>query len=257
MHRWPTDTPELNAAERDLNRRRAFDQARVRYPLIALTYEQFAAHLDRVDYRDGADHEPDAMYLCAACRLGSEAAREYFARAYFSPLKKALLDRYEAADFVGQVLHALDERLFAPPAPRIGTYQGVGSVHAWLCAMALRLASALLRSDGGRTWTVVDGPNGGSASSLAGLVASAVGQRQTEGALLSAIVALGPADRQLLHMRHVLGLRPEQIARCLGVCHSTVYRRIHCAEGRVRQAAVLSARLCVEDSKRLSSPLPD
>lgn len=221
-------------------RRAAFARARAFWSGFELTYEQFAAHLDRLGWSAQLPRQLEPLYLCAACSLGSAAACSALEREYFPALRGAIARRYRNWDFVDDVLQQTRERLMVGPSPRIATYRGAGSLSAWLRQVASRIALDLRRGHGGAALQLFDcqehesrlAAEAPAAHDRLGLLAA---PGEVERALTEALVALDPPARSMLRMFYVQGVKIEEIGRCYGIDRSTAYRRLRRAELAIRR----------------------
>jgi RNA polymerase sigma-70 factor len=216
--------------------------ARQRWPSFELTLEQFSNHIGRLGNLQLGEVDSTALYLTAACALRIDAACTCLERSYF-PRLRAAVARLGTWHFVDEVVQKTRERLLVGPEPRIGTYRGEGSLGSWLQSTAGRIAVDLRRRDRALHsyihfdanpemsldgWERDSEPELGSTSKTN--LASAA-QR----ALSAAVAALDPADRQLLFLFYLQAVSADQLAACLRVDRSTIYRRIKSLTGRIKR----------------------
>jgi RNA polymerase sigma-70 factor, ECF subfamily len=225
-------------------RLKAFQRGFSRWPDLALSFEQFSSHLDRLGWGASLPGEPEALYLCAACYAGQHMACELLDKTYFPGLKIALLRQSGRHDDIDDILQQARERLLVGPVRRIGTYRGDGPLQSWLLRVVLRLGLDVWRREvNGRRLVALEGLRVVSAmKSEPGVedigVEACVGH--LERALLEAIGRLSLQDRQLLSLHYVQKLQIDELATCLGVFRSTVYRRLRRVERRVERDCIRS-----------------
>jgi len=245
-------------------RHAAFERGRDRWASLGLSYEQFAAHLDRLGWTQALPHDIAAFYLCAACCMGLPRACRELDRAYFPGLMVSLSMRYQRPDFIEDVLQLTRERLLVKPSLRIATYRGTGCLQSWLRVIAQRLALDLHRSENGQKRRAVAEWQQSrafhrDAELPADLDCETLGTvwiGSLEGALFEALAKLHARDRRLLDLYYVHGVQAEDIAACLGVDRSTVYRRLQEVQRRVessvrRALRSRTARLTPEEFRAL------
>jgi len=230
-------------------RREAFARARARWFGVEITFEEFAAHLDRLGWSSRLPSQIEPVYLCAACSLGSALACVALEREYFPALRSAIARRYRRWDFVDEVLQQTRERLLVGPSPRIASYRGDGSLPSWLRRVAHRIALDLCRVDGGAPTQFVEWQRYQSRVALeasgtpgSGAPVAAAWTHWLEHTLIGALAALESPDRCLLRMFYVQGVKIEEIGRCYGIDRSTAYRRLRRAERVVRRRVVDAVR---------------
>ena len=230
-------------------RRQAFEQARARWCGVEITFEDFAAHLDRLGWSSRLPPQFEAVYLCAACSLGSAAACSALEREYFAALRSALARRHRRWDFVDEVLQQTRERLMVGPMPRIASYRGDGSLPSWLRRVAHRIAVDVCRVDGSTPAQFVEWQRYQARAAVeasltpgSGTPVAAHWTRWLEHTLVGALTSLDAPDRCLLRMFYVQGVKIEEIGRCYGIDRSTAYRRLHRAERVVRRRVVDAIR---------------
>lgn len=214
-----------------LNTRATVRAVSSRWPRIAITPAQLAAHLARHGITEPHAHADD-LYLAAACTLGDPAALAAF-DAELGPIVRAAIRRlHNADDFVDEVAQAIRERVLvaAPGAtPRIADYTGQGALRAWVRVVAMRIALNMLR-DRKRDILVGDDRIFETIAAEHGDAGSAARYREaaTE-SLRAAFAALTPRERNLLRMHHLHGLTVDELAPSLGVHRATVARWIAAA----------------------------
>jgi RNA polymerase sigma-70 factor, ECF subfamily len=201
-----------------------------RWPRIAITPAQLAAHLARHGIAATAPHaHAEDLYLASACTVADVAALAAF-DAELVPVMRAAVRRLQNADdFVDEVVQVIRERvLVAPPGelPRIADYSGQGALRSWVRVVAMRIALNMLR-DRRRDVLVGDDRLFETIAAEHGHGGSAERYREAAAdALRAAFAALSPRDRNLLRMHHLHGLTVDELAPSLGVHRATVARWI-------------------------------
>jgi RNA polymerase sigma-70 factor (ECF subfamily) len=229
-----------------VQRQSAFEASRAYWSgAFELTFEQFSSHLDRLGWRFGLPRELDSTYLCAACSVGDDQACETLDRLHFPRLRSALARQLGHRDGVDDILQQARERLMVGEAPRIATYRGDGPLRAWLTRIVGRLAVDAVRRDGKARVVYLDDERlsvDTSAEAPSHHARSEAAIPILERALSEAIGGLPMAERQLLYLHYVQRLRVEDLADCLRVYRSTVYRRLRQIEARLERACISSLR---------------
>jgi len=232
--------------------------------------EEFASAL----YRSAAHHLPAApgetaekyfgalhledLALACALRNGSETAWEQFVSQYRTILRaaaRAIVGHggeeraRELADSLYAELYGLDRKGGERKSSLLDYFHGRSKLSTWLRAvLAQRHVDGLRNSR--RTQPVDDGPGGGSDDRLAGRSrwdgqANAAMEEidldrtrllpRLAGAVAQALAALPAADRLLLLLYYVQGLRLAQIAGMLGAHEATASRRLQKIRAELRQ----------------------
>jgi RNA polymerase sigma-70 factor (ECF subfamily) len=238
-----TDAARSATTPRDLERRRAYDEACRYWSLYTLPFEAFCEHLSQLGYGDGIPAETRDVLLCAACGAGCNTACTLLEAKHFANLRR-LASRIDArAEAVDELLQLVRDRLFVGPRARIRTYEGRGPLAAWLRAVARSVMLDRLRAERRlRTGMILRLDM--APALMAPVLVQAPSQRMVsqrdllfvEGALTRALRELPAADRQLLRNHYVLGLGIDPLARLYGIDRSTVARRIIRVIRRVRSA---------------------
>ena len=229
--------------------RRAHELARAWWPGVELPLQQFASHLQRLDWKHESPEHTHELYLCCACSLGCPEACRRLESEYFPALEAALHRQCGRRDFVEDVLQQVRERLLVGPAPKIASYEGKGSLSSWLQRVVRRAACDVYRKENQARriasgwWQVVESlapaPSSESDSSRP---SDARYMGALERALLEALAQLSLEERSLLKLYYVQGLSADEISQCLGRDRSTVYRRLNHITAQVRRWSVARAR---------------
>jgi RNA polymerase sigma factor (sigma-70 family) len=234
-----------------------------------ISYEEFANAL----YRSAANHLAAApgetaegylealhledLALACALRNGSEPAWEQFVSEYRPILRAAALAivgqggeerARELADSLYAELYGLDRRGGKRKTSLLDYFHGRSKLSTWLRAvLAQRHLDGLRGSQ--RTRPIDDGPGDGPDNRPAGRSRGAQANvakeeidpdrarllPQLAGAVAEALAALPAAERLLLLLYYVQGLRLAQIARILGAHEATASRRLQKIRGELRQ----------------------
>jgi len=206
-----------------------------RWPHVALAFEQFERHCERVLAEDGDDLQRDAadLFLCCACAVGDPCALQVFETDVLSVAKIAIARIHNDADFVQETLQELRQRLLVGPEARVNQYRGRGPLKAWVRTAAARVA--LDRASGARALRRVE-----LSEELVALESSPDVRvtkerygRAFQLALRDAVVALDPQERSVLRM-HVVGqCNIDEIGRAYNVHRATAARWIERTKGRI------------------------
>jgi RNA polymerase sigma factor (sigma-70 family) len=234
-----------------------------------VSYEEFATAL----YRSAAHHLAAApgetaenylealhledLALACALRNGSEPAWEQFVSEYRPILRaaaRAIVGQggeeraRELADSLYAELYGLDRRGGKRKTSLLDYFHGRSKLSTWLRAVLAQRHVDGLRSLQ-RTQPIDDrpgdGPDEGSAERRRGAQANAALEEidpdrarllpQLAGAVAEALAALPAAERLLLLLYYVQGLRLAQIANILGAHEATASRRLQKVRAELRQ----------------------
>jgi RNA polymerase sigma-70 factor len=200
--------------------RRAHELARAWWPGIELPLQQFASHLQRLDWKRALPEYAKELYLCCACSLGFPEACRRLESDYFPALEAALHRQCGRRDFVEDVLQQVRERLLVGSAPKIASYEGKGPLSSWLQRIVRRAACDVYRKENQARrlasgwWQVVEslapGPSSesdGSSPSEARYIGA------LERALLEALGQLSLEERSLLKLSRVERRRDQPVPR--------------------------------------------
>jgi RNA polymerase sigma-70 factor, ECF subfamily len=122
--------------------RTAYERCRKRYTTIDLPYEAFLARLEEIVSAEAAGNAPDLraaisrlqledLYLAVACSRGDRIAWEYFADDYLAMIRKFALRACRNPSDAEDLAQNLVARLMEDGS-RLGSYNGRGSLSAWL-----------------------------------------------------------------------------------------------------------------------------
>jgi RNA polymerase sigma-70 factor (ECF subfamily) len=209
--------------------------ARAAWPRIALSAEDFAAHLaDRLGTRPdlkaalSAAHVAD-LFLACACSRGDPGALAEFERLHLSriPALVRRIDRSPAfADDVAQSMRETFLMSSAAGRARIAEYSGRGALSSWVRVIAIRTALRLRRHRRGMISFAEQGaenePRAAVEPELDYLKLRYRGDY--EKAVHDALAALPDRDALLLKLHYVDGLNIDRIGILFGVHRSTVAR---------------------------------
>lgn len=202
----------------------------VRWPRIAVTPAQLAAHLAR--HGITAPANPEDLFLACGCTAADPAALAAFDAELVPVMRAAVRRLHNVEDFVDEVVQVIRERVLVAPAggmPRIAEYTGQGALRSWVRVVAMRIALNMLRD---RRRDVLVGDDGLFETIAAEHGHGGSAERYREAAteaLRAAFTALSPRDRNLLRMHHLHGLTVDELAPSLGVHRATVARWIAAA----------------------------
>lgn len=222
----------------------AHAMARLTWPEVRLSYENFQAHLSREGSAAAAavEHASD-MYLCAACKCGQAEAYEVLEAVYFPALRRLLSRLLREENAVEEVLQDVRTRLFVGDSPKIASYRGSGCLAGWLRSVAVHAARDHLRctrAQRGR-WKRLSHPDVallGALGAVTDTLEDRVGQwerQRCQQAWNAAIRSLGSEERQLLYHHFVHGLSIDALGALYGVHRATAARRIRRATATVRR----------------------
>lgn len=245
---------------------RAYAEAYAYHGDLNLDAEAFGHRLHQV-----VDHhlEPDAdqhaalllfeklhkndLYLTTACAASTEAAWGRFLQFYCryvndqARLACGRLDlSQEVADFVLTNLCLPDRQ----GRLRIGSYEGLGSLAAWLRVLVVHHAYRECQRKCHQFEPLDELPDVPDLMPLARLEATMRDRTYREvvnAALADAIGQLSPRERLILRLRYQEGLRGEEVARVIRVSPSTVSRDLNAAQAVLKRAVVAHLRGNWED----------
>lgn len=231
--------PALRAAIAALLR-----EAQAAWPTLQLPPEQFYAYLaQRVSApADLVALRAADLYLACGCAGGHPEALRLFEREVLGEVPQALRAQQLPPALVDEVSQQLRARLLlAEPgaAPKIVDYSGRGTLKGWVRVSAVRAGRDLLRRQTARSGA--EQAAGADAPPIAREPEDAYArERYQEGfraALAAALAALPAAQRELLELHFLDGLKLDEIAQRQGVNKSTISRRIAAACDAVFAAA--------------------
>jgi RNA polymerase sigma-70 factor (ECF subfamily) len=111
------------------------------WPGVELSFELFAAHIERLDVDEGScERQGSELYLVAAVLAGNGRALAVLDREYVraAGAMAARLDR--SAAFRDEVEQQLRVRLVTGPEPRLALYRGISGLIEWMRVAAWRIA---------------------------------------------------------------------------------------------------------------------
>jgi len=214
--------------------RSAFQKGEQSWPAVTLTYERFSARLGQLGHTPETlpDHV-EALYVCAACELGDEAACRGIEMRYFGALRSAVARVDGRQDFIDEVLQLLRVQLFSGKPSKIGSYSARGPLERWLRTAAMRLA---FRQKKARARLPSSLPEGTDSAAVPTVPSGRQGQaeqpfqaayaRAFERALEEAFRELDSRTRAVLRLHFAEGMNIDEIGRVYAVHRATVARWI-------------------------------
>jgi RNA polymerase sigma-70 factor len=208
-------------------------------------------------------HKND-LYLSCACTSSADVAWKRFLDLYGRFIGD--LARHacggntageEVADFVLTDLSLPDQL----GRPRIGSYEGRGSLAAWLRAIVIHQSYKECQRSHHRFERLDDLaelPDPVASIRLEASLRDRACRETVSAALHEAINQLSDRDRLLLLLRYEEGLRGEEVARLLRVSPSTVSRGLHTAQQRMKKTIVyILTGLCEGEASAINECLTD
>jgi RNA polymerase sigma-70 factor (ECF subfamily) len=233
-----------------------FEQARAAWPGVALTDDDFEAHVaTRVGARANsasAVRMPE-LFLACACAKGDPTAIAHFESTYFADIEILYrrFDRLPAAlDDVRQRLRGL---LFLADPPAVAGYSGAGELRSWLRTTALHLLVNISNREGRERPTdvaffdaIVD-----SSPDLETSYLKEACRAEFDEALCASLKSLEPRDRALLRYAFADGATVDQIGAVYRVHRATAARWVAAARDLLveRTRAELMDRLKVSETE--------
>lgn len=229
-------------------------QGRAAWPQIPLDPLALAAHLaalvpaDTAPLAALAEVQAGDLYLACACALGEPTAVAALEQHHLSGVPALLQRGGEPPTVAEEVAQRLRVKLLVDggSGPRIAAYGGRGPLGAFLRVAALREAISYHREASQRRERPQDPTARERSPAVAALASGALSSESPElrflrdhhraafqEALAEALQALPAADRNLLRLTVVEGLRGEQVAALFGVTRSTVVRWLAAARRAV------------------------
>jgi RNA polymerase sigma-70 factor (ECF subfamily) len=223
---------------------RAWRAGSERWPLVRLSFGDFAAHIAGLQAETDAPSDADLalhasdLYLVTAC-VGRDAnALAALERDFLSDVPRAVARVDPGPAFGVEVAQVLRERLLCPPLERLRHFTGIGSLASWLRVAAKRLAVDLKRREGSSRRR---------AEQLSVALANAdrdpewqlIRRRYRaplETALRAALDGLAARDRVILRLYLLRGDNIDAIGRIYGVHRATIARWIVSAQRRILEA---------------------
>jgi len=220
--------------------RTAYREGQRAHPQLDVPFESFAPAGDAGDPpRMAADY-----YLARACEIGLPGAWERLQARFRRPLRAFLRRRGARSGEAEQLLDEAWGELASPPPrggarTRVGTYDGRGSLRAWLSTVLWRRLADLWRARGaelGAEDEEVHVP--GKRTDPALLVSSAEVTRLLGLSLEDAWSQLTPRELHAVVLKYCHHLPQTEIARVLRVGAPRVTRMLQSATARLRDAIV-------------------
>ncbi len=239
--------------------RRAIVDARAAWPSVTVDEEDFVRHLA---VKIGRDEDPATVlsrmhvidvYLACACMRGDARALALFEEHFVSPVAAQLARRPAFGGFDDEAKQLLRTRLLVADnaPPRIGEYNGSGSLRGWLYIAASRLALNLRRSEDALAESdLADDLGDAGVDPEIEYLKRRYGA-EVEDALRASVSTLPARDANLLGLHYLDGLPSEAIAPMYGVSPRTVYRWVVEARQRVvdQLRRNLSERLALSEAE--------
>jgi len=216
------------------------DSGRAAWPDVAVSAEDLAESLARLQQRDGRpaedrlDHASD-LYLACACAAGDRCALAAFDAHVLTRVDAFVARINPSSEFAAEVRQRLRVRLLVADGgatPRIGDYAGQGALGAWVRMAATRIALDLARASAVQLAPErVPDPSDGVPPDVRLLRKRYTGEYQ--GALREAWAALTVRERSVLRLYFVDGSTAEQVGAVFHVHRVTATRWISAARQRM------------------------
>jgi RNA polymerase sigma-70 factor (ECF subfamily) len=233
-----------------------------RWPLLAVSFDEFAAHCGKVAPEGaGAALEPADLYLCCACIAAQPAALRSF-ESYTAGVAEAAIQRvHDDRDFVRDCLQELWNRVLLGDHAKLRSYSGRGPLQAWVRVAATRVALDRRRVDKRhvkREVQLSETLAAAEVSAEASVLKARFGRAFQE-ALRRAVARLSEQERNVLRM-HVVGrCSIDEIGLAYDVHRATAARWIERARGRiyddVRRDLCVDHKLTVSEFRSLATLL--
>jgi RNA polymerase sigma-70 factor (ECF subfamily) len=233
-----------------------------RWPLLAVSFEDFAAHYGKVAKGgEGLTPEPTDLYLCCACVAAQPAALRSF-EAYTGDVAETAIRRvYDDRDFVRDCLQELWNRILLGDHAKLRSYSGRGPLQAWVRVAATRVALDRRRADKRhvkREVQLSESLAAAEVSAEANLLKARFGRAFQE-ALRRAVARLSEQERNVLRM-HVVGrCSIDEIGLAYDVHRATAARWIERAReriyGDVRRELCVDHKLTASEFRSLATLL--
>lgn len=131
----------------------AFEQARTKWPGVALDFGAWNAHLDTLGWATEPPLTAGSLFLCCACaRQDAEACRS-LDDAYLSSLRGVVARENADDEFIDWVLQSVRQQLLGGNSPQIASYDGRRPLADWLRLFVRRVALAQKLADRASTAT--------------------------------------------------------------------------------------------------------
>ena len=212
---------------------------------MSLPYEAFS---DAIAERGEPLHAED-MYLAVACEVRAEGAWECLERRYAQPLRSLLRRRGSSSRDTREILSELWGALAAPPEDgatrtRLGSYDGRGSLYAWLATVTWRRSIDRWRRSANVVGAEIDETLPTHAKSHVSAIMDAESDRIVSDALEDAWKTMTARQLQVVVLKYRHGFPQTEIATALRVSPPRVTRIVKSAIEKLRIA--LSKRVSAE-----------
>ena len=217
---------------------RTYTLGRREHPTVAMAFDHFAQAMTGRN----PPRVPEDTFLATACDLGASGSWERLQHRYQRPLRAFLRKRGTSSAEARQLLDEMWGLLAAPPArggarTRIGSYDGRGTLYAWLATVSWRRLTDMWRARSGVSELseprVVETP---ASHNPAYRLADAETERLLAEALESAWSQLTTRQLQVVVLKYRHQLPQTEIARALRVSAPRVTRLLQSATDRLREA---------------------
>jgi RNA polymerase sigma-70 factor len=224
-------------------RHEAFEAARLHWPDIRLSFEQFEQHLERTQRNIIDWNHVSSLYLCAGCALGLNSACRTLEQKYFRSLRTPIWRIVRDHDAIDDVLQKVRTRLLLGSPAKVVSYRGWGSISAWLQVIAVRAALDHLRAESSRRERakrlereLVCSPESLPTACPLERTFDSKHSRTCERALEEALAAVRSEDRYLLFDYFLGGLGIDRLSEVYAIDRSTAARRIRKIVLRIRMS---------------------
>jgi RNA polymerase sigma-70 factor (ECF subfamily) len=226
--------------------RQLFIAGQQRWPGLAVPFEAFAGHCQRVlRSQDEQPLESADLFLCCACALGQPGAIRHFEGQTLGVAKSAIQRIEGNDDFVRDTLQELWQKLLVGADARVNAYSGRGPLQAWVRVAATRVAldrKRALRRGGRQQVELSERLAAPDVDLEASLLKARFGDAFQD-ALRAALAALSSQERNVLRM-HVVGqCSIDEIGRAYDVHRATAARWIE--RSRTKVYDLVRDALCV------------
>jgi hypothetical protein len=121
-------------------REQAFEQAKAKWPGVALDYGVWCAHLDALGWSGELPATSASLFLCCACAHQDPEACRRFEEVYSDALRGEAARENNDEEFVDWVMRSVRQHLFGAPTPRLASYDGRRPLSDWLRLVVRRRA---------------------------------------------------------------------------------------------------------------------
>jgi RNA polymerase sigma-70 factor (ECF subfamily) len=227
---------------------RAAAAARARWPEITLRDEDFARHLRGAGIPLITGERGEELFLAAACAAREPAALRALEQEYLSSMKAYVAGRFQVTDaFVDELRQAVRLRLVVEQPPRIASFNGSGTLRAFIRVVSVRLALDLIEARG-RQPVPMEPETIARRYASAPAVESQLTRMEHgprfQSAVEEAVMGLSAREKAVLRFHFVEGLNIEAIGRIYRVHRATVARWLVDIRGRIFHA--VEQRMAIE-----------